>query len=265
LSSKNKLAKLNAISGTIALLLKRHGGCTVVEKSEQIVVDTTLPLVRQKEVIQQLTEYEGENLRCYKIAKVDKKVFNCPLICGAEGVGKAQVVMEFNNQIKSRLQAKGMGNSLTGSIYLNFSWSDMLTKEESTILGLRFASHFFFGKSALWLHSQISLLGRVHHFDFGGVLELISEYYDCQKQPLVLTVQIDEFDQIPALQLTQMLWNIGYQMVYEQSRKVWLLPCMTGTTAAFGVSAVATSALIPRPILLPPLSPDHSMTTGEQH
>jgi hypothetical protein len=139
---------------------------------------------------------------------------------------------------------------------------EQIVVDISLVLGLRFASHFFFRKSANWLHSQLVNLNQLQHFDLGAVLELISEYYDCQKQPLVITVQIDEFDLIPALQLTQMLSIIGYHMVYEQSRKVWLLSCMTGTTTVVGVNAVASSALIPHPILLPSLSPDHSMTTG---
>ncbi len=155
-----------------------------------------------------------------KILKT-QRMYACPLVHGALGIGKTRIVTEFNKSIGNRLSAYG-GDYNTASIYMDFSRGDSIQPGESSmlnILGLRLASHFFFGRSSAWLISELGLLQCAQAFPFLKVISLISSKF-CTDKPLVLTIQLDEFGFVSADLLNELMRIIATQMSANQQSSV---------------------------------------------
>ena len=217
------------------------------------------PLVGRVQMLQQLRENEALNINNFILQRVATVQYCCPLVHGAMGVGKTRIVQEFNPSLKDRLtEHPTLKDARIVNITMNFAAGDVMTYEDvdiRTALGLRLAAHFFFQQPGAWLRS---MLGRTRDtggvFSFRAVMSIISKtHYAKSSAPLLLTLQLDEFGLIEQAYLKCMLADMAFHMTSRHSLKVCLLPSLTGTTVAVGLSSIAASRLILANMLLQPL------------
>lgn len=222
-----------------------------------MLVDRLSPLVGREMELNQLATYEATNINGYVDGILTQRLYICPLVHGALGVGKTRLVADFNSSIRDRLKLK----CSIGSIYMDFSRGDSLTAETSMseALGLRLASHFFFGQSGDWLIAQLGISRCQQLFPFIKVIELIKDRY-CADSPLLLTLHMDEFGVLPPHLLDKLMEIIATHMSARHDSQVWLLPYLTGTTVEIGVKSITSSKISPKDILLGPLAPLASLS-----
>lgn len=206
---------------------------------------------RDKELAE-LSRYEAANIQCYKKGIFAQCLYLCPLVHGAVGVGKTRLVADFNISARDRLKLPYP----VGSVYMDFSRGDSLRNETSmsAALGMRLASHFFFGQSCDWLIAELGFPRCRQLFPFRKVIQLISERC-CTNSPLILTMHIDEIDLVPPSLLDEIMTIIATHMSTNHASRVWLLPYLTGTTAEIGITSVTSSKISPKDMLLEPLAP----------
>lgn len=224
----------------------------VITKPEILPVDTKIPLVGRDEEFAELATYEANNLYGYMNRTLTQRLYNVPLVHGALGVGKTRLIAEFTSSIRNRHTLSGP----VASVYMDLSRGDAFIMGETSMrasLGMRLASHFFFGKTCDWLIDQLGILKCQELFPFGNVIQVIKNFYYKDK-PLVLTLHIDEFGTLSTLALDELMKIIATHMSTQHDSQVWLLPYLTGTMVEIGVSSISSSHLSPKDLLLRPLA-----------
>lgn len=229
----------------------------VLTKPELVLVDRQSLLVGRDQELAQLAEHEKTNINGYTNGILTQRLYICPLVHGALGIGKTRLVADFNSSLRDRCKL----TCPIGSIYMDFSRGDSLNAETSMseALGLRLASHFFFGQSGDWLIAQLGISRCQQLFPFIKVIELITERY-CTDSPIILTLHMDEFGVLPSRLLDSLMEIIATHMSAKHESRVWLLPYLTGTTVETGIKSITSSKISPKDILLGPLNPSASMS-----
>jgi len=141
-----------------------------------------------------------------------------------------------------------------GHIFIDFSICDMYQDNEDfpieVSLGIRLASHFFFGVKLSNLKKKIGINQR-ELFSFENVVSLIGKLYGQSGKKVLLTVQLDEFQKIPTENLILMLNCFASYMI--SNLPICFLVQLSGTDTDLGIKSISASSLVPTPLLVLPL------------
>ena len=149
-----------------------------------------------------------------------------------------------------------------GHIFIDFSVQDALINAEkirgdgSLILGLRVASHFFFGVGSNTFLREVGNIVALNKFTFEKVIHVISARYATQKKQVLLTLQLDEFSHVPLATLRHMVaTTLGNFLLSGHELGVCIVPQLSGTSMEIVNEEVNKfSKIIIPPLLLPPLA-----------
>ena len=159
-----------------------------------------------------------------------------------------------------------------GYLFTDFSHQDPLSNNEtkmeysSSTIGLQIASHFFFGVHVEKLTEVLSSMNAtavIKQFTLDKVLLLISKQYASQK-PILLTLQLDEFSQVPLSILKGIISFLAVHMTSHHHLQVCILPQLSGTSTKIVIQEMQNfSKIVHTPLLLSLLlqSPDMTKLT----
>ena len=122
-----------------------------------------------------------------------------------------------------------------GHIFIDFSRADKYGDRDqgldiSTSLGLRVAAHFFFGVGLDLLLSAVKDVEWRKQFTFENVCSLISKRYAMPtNKQLLLTIQFDEFSEVPKPVLNEIISLLGTHVTSKHDLCLCILAQLTGT------------------------------------
>jgi hypothetical protein len=92
------------------------------------------------------------------------------------------------------------------------------------------ASHFFFGVGSNSLLNALKEMDLHWNFYLDAVMELISRMYAQQGRHVLLTIQLDEFQEVEKEQLNDMLNSLCIHQTINHHLRICTLVQLTGTT-----------------------------------
>jgi hypothetical protein len=188
------------------------------------------------------------------------------LVYGGIGVGKTTLVSYFTYNIKKEIETHKFINlnnnfDYITHIYLNlFNEKKDFSQEilQEVILGFYIASHFFFGKDSETTYSTfIEIFNNrdIVYFKISNILSLINELYLQNNKKLLLTIQLDEFQELKRDLLNNLIRELAITITSKQIQYgICILPILSGTDTTLGIQSISNSKLAVVNILVKPLT-----------
>jgi Cdc6-like AAA superfamily ATPase len=240
---------------------KNNNWKCLMEKPENLPFDGDIEkfIGREKE-IELLLINSDMNITKFLNKVVIPQHYTLPLIYGGMGVGKTSLIAYFSSILEKKLESKILINfSKIVNIYINFNIDDSCelqdTKISSNLLGLRIASHFFFGKSSKIIENKYQ--EYIKFFTLDDILSLINKLYiKPTNKNLIIILHMDEFQQIKKELLNEFIRNIASLMTRYHEYGICILPFLSGTDVESEVDLITRSNLTISKILISPLTSD---------